>query len=396
MTIKSHFMNARSDINRNKMRTWLSMLGIIIGVFSVIVMLAIWNGTEQDILEKVNSMGTNVLTVSAGGNSRIGGNSSSTSAILDENILKYIEQNISNINKIAPSINWNKQVIYESVNTNANIKWVTPDYLIVKNLEMLEWAFVTNNDLDSMNKIAILWYEIAGDLFWTEDPIWKDIKMENIITTVVGVLDENMAADNTIFVPLTTAQIRILWTRNYSSIELSAEDVDIVDQTKTSLEVGLANFLGEDIDDDSSLSVSSQEDMVEMIWDITWMMSAFLWWIAAISLLVGWIWVMNIMLVSVTERIKEIWIRKAIWATKKDILSQFLAESILLSLMWWIIGIALSFIIVFLINKVMTAIIWIDAVIIAFISAVTIGIVFWILPAKNAANLKPIDALRFE
>ncbi len=378
------------------MRTWLSMLGIIIGVFSVIVMLAIWNGTEQDILEKVNSMGTNVLTVSAGGNSRMGSSSSSNSAILDENMLGYIEQNISNINKIAPSINWNKQVIYESVNTNATIKWVTPDYLIVKNLEMLEWSFVTNNDLESMNKIAILWYEIAGDLFWTVDPIWKDIKMENIIVTVVGVLDENMTADNTIFVPLTTAQIRILWTRNYSSIELSAEDVDIVDQTKTSLEVGLAEFLGEDIEADSSLSISSQEDMVEMIWDITWMMSAFLWWIAAISLLVGWIWVMNIMLVSVTERIKEIWIRKAIWATKKDILTQFLAESILLSLMWWIIGILLSFIVVFFINKAMTAIIWANAVIIAFVSAVSIGIVFGILPAKNAANLKPIDALRFE
>jgi len=269
--------------------------------------------------------------------------------------------------------------------------------LIVKNLDILEWSFVTNDDLDNMNKIAILWYEIAGDLFWTEDPIWKDIKMENIIVTVVGVLDENMTADNAIFVPLTTAQIRILWTRNYSSIELSADDVDIVDQTQTALEVGLAEFLGEDVNnDDASWSVSSQEDMVEMIWDITWMMSAFLWWIAAISLLVGWIWVMNIMLVSVTERIKEIWIRKAIWATKKDILSQFLAESMLLSLMWWIIGIWLSFIIVFFVNKAMTAVIGMNAVVIAFVSAVTIGIVFGILPAKNAANLKPIDALRFE
>ncbi len=327
MNTQEHFLNARSDLNRNRMRTWLSMLGIIIGVFSVIVMLAIWNWTEQDILEKVNSMWTNVLTISAGGNSRMGSSNSSNSVILDESMVEYIEQNISNISKIAPSINWNKQVIYESVNTSATIKWATPDYLIVKNLDMLEWSFVTHDDLDNMNKIAILWYEIAGDLFGTEDPIWKDIKMENIIVTVVGVLDENMTADNAIFVPLTTAQIRILWTRNYSSIELSAEDVDIVDQTQTSLEVGLSEFLGEDIDEDSSLSISSQEDMVEMVWDITWMMSAFLWWIAAISLLVGWIWVMNIMLVSVTERIKEIWIRKAIWATKKDILSQFLTES---------------------------------------------------------------------
>lgn len=398
MNIQQHFINARSDLSRNRMRTWLSMLGIIIWVFAVIVMLAIGNGTQQDIVDRINSAWTNLLTIYPGGSTNMRNMSSAggDSATLDDEMIEYIQKNISNIDKIVPSVKWNKQVIYETTNTNASIVWTTAEYFSVKNLEMLNGLFIDESHTEDLKKVAVLGNEIAGDVFWTEDPIWKDIKMENIIVTVIWVLDENSETDNSIIVPITTAQIRILWTRDYSNLTISAQDVDIISQTQTDLEEWLTNYLGFDEDEDVNFSVSSQEDMLEMVSDITWVMSAFLWWIAAISLLVWWIWVMNIMLVSVTERIKEIGIRKAIWATKKDILSQFLAESILLSLMWWIIGILLSFLIVFFVNKVMTAIIGLDSVIIAFVSSVSIGVVFGLLPAKNAANLKPIDALRFE
>lgn len=398
MTIKQHFMNARSDLSRNRMRTWLSMLGIIIWVFAVIVMLAIGNGTQQDIVDRINSAWTNLLTVYPGGstNMRMMWWGWWDSATLDDDMIEYISENISNIDIIAPTINGSKQIIYGSDNINATIIGVTTDYLAVKNLEMIEWFFIDESNIENMDKVVVLWNEIATEIFGTEDPVGEDLKMENTIVSVIGVLDENSELDNSILVPITTAQIRILGSRDYSNIIISAENVDIMDQTQSDLENWLTSYLGFDEDDEVNFSVSSQEDMLEMVSDITGVMSAFLGWIAAISLLVWWIGVMNIMLVSVTERIKEIWIRKAIGASKKDILSQFLAESILLSLMWWIIGIILSFIIVFFVNKFMTAIVGLDAVIIAFCSAVAIGIIFGILPARNAANLKPIDALRFE
>ena len=161
-------------------------------------------------------------------------------------------------------------------------------------------------------------------------------------------------------------------------------------------ERSLTTYLWLKSTDTVNFTVQSQSDMIETVSSITGILTALLAWIAAISLLVWGIGVMNIMLVSVTERIKEIWIRKAIGAHKRDILLQFLTESVTLSLMWWIIWIILSFIIVFVINKFMTAIISLDAVLLSFFSAVTIGIVFGILPANNASKLKPIEALRYE
>ncbi len=402
MDIKEHIINAKTDLSRNKLRTWLSMLWIIIGVFSVVVMLAIGNWTQKSIVDKIESLWTNLLTISPWW-------SSSnirwwwalwSSAVLDADMVNYIKTNISNINIIAPNINWRKQIIYWSFNTNATINWVTADYLKVKNLEIANWSFINNEDDDNLTKVAVLWQTIATDIFWSWlnaiDPIWKDIKMENIIVTVIWILKDNMTANNSVFIPLSTAQKRVLWNNNYSNISISAINTNIVEQTKTELEISLKAYLGIKDWDTANFTVQSQSDMIETASSITWILTAFLAWIAAISLIVWWIGVMNIMLVSVTERIKEIWIRKAIWAHRKDILIQFLSESILLSLIWWIIGIILSFIVVFIINKFLTAVISLTSVLMAFISAVSIWIIFGILPANNASKLKPIDALRYE
>lgn len=403
MDIKEYILNAITDLGRNKLRTWLSMLGIIIGVFSVVVMLAIGNGTQKDIVNKIQSLWTNLLTISPwwrNWNMRWGWWSSSASAILDDGMVEYIKSNISNINVIAPVINWRKTVSYWDYSVNWSINWITPDYLTVRNLKIQDWSFITNENVDWLTKVAVLWNTIATDIFgsWknAKDPIGKDIKMWNMIVNVIGVLEDNANSNDGIFIPLSTAEIRVLWTHNYSSISISAISTNIIDQTKTELETGLKKYLWIKESATATFTVQSQSDMIETVSSITGILTAFLAWIAAISLFVWWIWVMNIMLVSVTERIKEIWIRKAIGAHKKDILIQFLAESVLLSLMWWIIWIILSFVIVFVVNKFMTAIISLDAVLLAFFSAVTIGIVFGILPANNAAKLKPIEALRYE
>lgn len=378
------------------------MLGIIIGVVSVIVLLAIGNGTQQDIVDQIESLWTNLLTITPWSRSR---NirwwwAWWSNAILDETMITYLQKNISNIKNIAPSINGNKQIIYGTFNTNATVNWVTPDYFTVKNLEIADGLSLSNEDVTSLHKVAVLWQDLAYDIFgsWTNaiDPIGKHIKMENIVVTVIGVLADNATANDAVFIPLTTAQTRVLGSRNYSAIAISATDTDIVDTTKTDIETWLKTYLGLSSTDAANFTVQSQSDMIETVSNITWMLTALLAWIAAISLLVWGIGVMNIMLVSVTERIKEIGIRKAIGAHRKDILLQFLTESVTLSLMGGMIWIIFSFIIVFIINKFMTAIISLDAVLLSFFSAVTIGIVFGILPASNAAKLKPIEALRYE
>jgi putative ABC transport system permease protein len=378
------------------------MLGIIIGVVSVVVLLAIGNGTQKDIVDQIQSLWTNLLTISPGGRNRNirGWGAAGSSATLDVGMIQYIQKNISNIGTIAPSVNGRKQVIYGTFNTNATINGITPEYLKVRNLTVQDGSFITNEDVDGLNKVAVLGQTIAGDIFGSGshaiDPIGKTIKIENVVATVIGVLKDNTTANDAIFIPLTTAQIRILWSRTYSTISISVIDTNLADQTKADLETSLKTYLWIKPTATANFTVQSQSDMITTVSSITWMLTALLAWIAAISLLVWGIGVMNIMLVSVTERIKEIWIRKAIGAHKKDILLQFLVESVTLSVLGWIIWIMLSFIIVFVINKFMTAIISLDAVLLAFFSAVTIGIVFGILPANNAAKLKPIEALRYE
>ncbi len=403
MNIKEHFFNAKTDLWRNKLRTWLSMLWIIIWVFSVVVMLAIGNGAKQSIINQIQSLGTNLLSVSPGWNNRnIRSNpSSSESATLDEDSIAYIEANISNIKSIAPTISNRSVVNRNDYTTNTTVNWVTLDYLTVRNLEIVDGSFFINEDIDNYAKVAVLWHNIAEDIFWSwvfaTNPIWEDLQIGNLIMTVIWVLDDNTNSNDAIFVPITTAATRLFWTHNYSTILISAQNPDTIEDTKIELEEGIKSYLWLSPTDNATFTVQSQSEMIEAMSDITGIMTTFLAGIAAISLLVWGIGVMNIMLVSVTERIKEIGIRKAIWAKNKDIRLQFLTESVLMSVMWGIIWILLSFLVVFFINKFLTtAIISLNAVVLAFFSAVTIGIVFWILPANNASKLKPIEALRYE
>jgi putative ABC transport system permease protein len=263
----------------------------------------------------------------------------------------------------------------------------------------MEWSFFTENDEKNMRKVAVLGESVSDDLFEDQYPIWKKIKIWNDIFTVIGKVEEDMAVSRWVYIPLSTAKVRTVWANSYSVIFLSTKNWDLIDATKNEIEEWLRKFYGIKEWNKSNFNVTTQKDFLEIVDKIMWIMSTFLACIAAISLLVWWIWVMNIMLVSVTERTKEIWIRKAIWAKKSDIVSQFLAESVLMTVIWWIIWILLSVLVVWTVNHVQDtihAVITVKSVLIAVLSSISIGLIFGIMPAKNAAKLKPIDALRFE
>lgn len=401
MTLRQHFANAITDLSRNKLRTGLSMLGIIIWVFSVIVMLSVWNWATEEIIWEVNAMWTNMITITPGGSIFTIWQAGSRWEVakIDDQTIKFLETNVSNIELIAPVVQWSKQVNYDDVNTRATIVWTTPDYETIRTLELISGRFTSWNDESNITKVAVLGNKVAKDLFWDKNPVWQNIKMENIILQVIGVLDEDSMADWYIFIPMSTAKIRILWTKEYHSLFLSTTNSELIDSTKNEIEDGLRIFYGIKEWNSNNFSVTTQKEILEIVDQIMGIMSTFLACIAAISLLVWWIWVMNIMLVSVTERTKEIWIRKAIWAKKSDIVSQFLAESVLMTVIGGIIWILLSVLVVWIVNNVqdtLHAVISVKSVLIAVLSSISIGLIFGIMPARNAAKLKPIDALRFE
>ena len=401
MTLRQHFANAITDLSRNKLRTGLSMLGIIIWVFSVIVLLSFWNWATEAIVWEINSMWTNIISIMPGSSFISAANWSRWAyAKLDDKTISFLETNVSNIAWIAPLLDWSKLVSYwETTLSNVWIVWTTPEYFVIRTSKLMEWSFFTENDMKNMTKVVVLWESVSDDLFEDQGPIWKKIKIWNDMFTVIGKVEEDMAVSRWGYIPLSTAKVRTVWSKSYTVIFLSVEDWDLIDATKNEIEEWLRKFYWIKEWSKSNFNVTTQKDFLEIVDKIMWVMSTFLASIAAISLLVGWIWVMNIMLVSVTERTKEIWIRKAIWAKKSDIISQFLAESVLMTVIGGIIWILLSILVVRIVNHVqdtLQAVITVKSVLIAVLSSISIGLIFGIMPARNAAKLKPIDALRFE
>lgn len=390
-----NFTNSLESIRANKLRSTLSMLGIIIWVSSVIILTAIWAWSQKSIVDKVEEMGTNILTLSLNRmwwvNSR-----SVASDILDQNLVNEIKK-ISWIKAIAPVISTNGQLIYWSSNTSASILWINSEYFTAKNINISYGMWFTQIHQDNLDKVAIIWQTILTDLFSWVEPIGKNIKVGNSVFEVIWVIEENSTLDSSIFIPISTAWIRIVWQKYFSEVIIAVENSDTISQTQEEINNKLIEFLN--IENTSSLPyrIRNQAEMLSNLSSITETLTMLLSGIAWISLLVGGIWVMNIMLVSVTERTKEIWIRKAIWAGKNDILVQFLTEAVTLSILWWIIGIAFSFWVVQLLNYFsIAAIVTQWSLLLSFSFSFLIWVVFGLLPAYKASKLRPIEALRFE
>ena len=404
MWIWVYLKNAFASLIASRLRSALSSLGIIIGILSVVVLLALGQWATASILWNIEALGTNLLMVSPGWSQQSNVRWSQWGR-WSENVLTLTESDIisklPNVAMVSPEYSSRGQFIYLSNNAQETVYWVMPSYLHVRNSTVAYGSFITQKNVDDVDKVAVIWSDTATVLFGSINPIGKDIRMGNTILTVIGVMKSKWTqwfgnADDVVFVPLSTAQERLFGTKYLSDISLSVATAETVDATKALIQSTLLTHFNIKSADAANFSIQNQADMVSTISSVTGTLKLFLWAIAGIALVVWGIWVMNIMLVSVAERTREIWIRKAVGAQNKDIILQFLCESLVLCVVGGIIGILLSYLIVFALKSVIAWIITLQSIIMAVWFSILIGLSFGIFPAYRAAKLKPIEALRYE
>ncbi len=383
-TIKLAIKNIRS----NKLRSALTMIGIIIGISSVIVLVGMGSGSTQKITSQVQSLGTNLISANTASNG-------SKQFTLDD--VKNVEA-IQGIDKVAPIISTSTTVKVDKNSQNASVTGTTSNFLDIRNMSIGEGRFIADLDVDYRGKVAVLGSNIASQLYGFTDPVGKNINIKGNTYEVVGVLKSQGSSmgsntDDMVIIPSTTA-IGLAGTRNVQNLYIKALDQNNVDALTNEINGYLNNFFKST---DNSNRVMSQKQLLDTMSSITSTMTYLLGGIAAISLIVGGIGVMNVMLVSVSERTKEIGIRKALGGSRKDILIQFLIEALVLSSLGGIAGVLFGLGLGWLVTALgMSMSFSLPIVIVAFSFSLAVGIVFGIFPAYKASKLKPIDALRFE
>ncbi len=397
----------------HKLRSFLTILGVVIGVAAVIILMSIGQGTTSSIMSSLEGLGSNLLFISPGQTSGAGGvraaPGSATTLTLEDS--QAITDEVPGLTAVAPSSQSFLQLIYQDKNTRAQVIGVTPEYQLAYNLEVVNGSFLSQDDYDSYRQVVVLGPTVASDLFGEDDPWGQTIRIGNTVATVVGVLRSKGqsfgSTDNGVLIPLSTLQqiaARQLTTTGQhviSTIVISVGDKNSIDAAVANITSVLQfrhNINTQDPTATNDFSITSQQDLVDTLAKTTQSITLLLGAIAAISLLVGGIGVMNIMLVSVLERTREIGIRKALGAKERDIWVQFLIEAASLSLTGGIIGVLIGAAGAYVIGRAgtMTTLISPQIVILAVSVSVGIGLFFGFYPAWNASRLNPIEALRSE
>jgi len=381
---------ALKSIYSSKVRAFLTMLGIIIGVSSVIILVSVGQGTTSQITEQLNGLGTNQLTVN------ITGRGATTSLTYEEALALG---DIEGIENVAPVISGNVTAKHNTENVSVTVEGITPSYEDVKDFHVQSGRFLLDIDTEYRQKVALIGTGTAEDLFGTDDPVGQKVQLNGISYKIVGLLEAKGSSlsgsnDDILLIPIATAE-RQLKSKGVRSITIATTSADTVASVKEKLENTLdAKFNYAD----NAFSVFDSQEMLETVNSTTATLSMALAGIAGISLFVGGIGIMNIMIVSVNERTREIGIRKAIGAKKFDILAQFMIESIVLSGLGGVIGVGIGVAGSWLLGKytsLTVSIAW-DMVMISFVFSLLIGVIFGMMPANKAARLRPIHALRNE
>lgn len=403
MSILESFANALRSLLANKLRSILTMLGVIIGVGAIITTTSIGEGAKADITERISTLGANILAVRPG-QSRFRGRSSADSRkSLTVEDIATLQARGKSFGYVTPELSNRAQVKYLNKNTNTTIVGTSPEYLVTANFTVENGSFFTEHDIRYRQRVCVLGKTVADDLFGQASPVGKKIKIRKIGFHVLGVMKEKGASgwrnpDDQVFIPYSTAMKRVFGSEYLSSISIQANDENLLQTAETEVTELLRKQHKIAANKELDFHVRNQAEFMETLEESSQTFTNMILGIAVVSLIVGGIGIMNIMLVSVTERTKEIGLRKAVGAQRTDILFQFLVESTTLALVGGIVGVGVG-----IIGADMVPSLWgwrtvISPVygILSFVVSALVGVFFGAYPAWKAAKLHPIDALRHE